>query len=370
MKILAIETSCDDTCAAVLDNDRVLSSVVSTQVEFHKKFGGVVPGIARDKHKEFIDPCIEKALKQAKVTMEKIDYIAVTYGPGLAIALEVGLKKAQALSLEYKKKLIPVNHLEGHALSPFLKDKNGKLYSKVKLNFPFISMIISGGHTELVLVSDFGKYELIGQTLDDAAGEAFDKVARLLKLGYPGGPLISKVAETGDRNKYLLPKPMLKSADFNFSFSGVKTACLVALRKIYAEKNINSNEKLILTQNDPGYYDSKDMVFTKKEIADFAASFEKTMVDILVTKLLAATKKYGVKYVSIGGGVCANNYLRKTMREAFSKKGVIVSIPDKRFCTDNAGMIGIVGYYKGLRKEFSKDPSKVERDPILNFKSG
>jgi len=367
MKILAIETSCDDTCAAVLENDKVLSNVVSTQVSFHKKFGGVVPGIARDKHKEFIDPCVKKALKRANVAIGDIDYVAVTYGPGLAIALEVGIKKAKEICIEHDKELIAVSHLEGHIISPFLKDRKGKLYSKVKMEFPFISMIISGGHTELVLVRALGDYHLIGQTLDDAAGEAFDKVARLLKLGYPGGPLISKVGESGDKDKYVLPKPMIKSGDLNLSFSGLKTACLIALRKIDAQKNAGKG-KVVLTQNDLGYYDSKDMFFTKKEIADFAASFEKTMADILVTKLLSAVEKYKVKHVSVGGGVCANNYLRKALREAFLEKDVIIAIPEKRFCTDNAGMIGIAAHYKALRKEFVKDLSKLDRDPVLNFK--
>ncbi|MFA6065133.1 MAG: tRNA (adenosine(37)-N6)-threonylcarbamoyltransferase complex transferase subunit TsaD [archaeon] len=367
MKILAIETSCDDTCAAVLENDRVLSSVVSTQVSFHKKFGGVVPGIARDKHNEFIDPCIKKALAKARATMKDIDYIAVTYGPGLAIALEVGIKKAQELCAQYNKPLIAVNHLEGHLISPFLRNKKGKLYSKVEIEFPFISMIISGGHTEIVLVKGFGEYKLIGQTLDDAAGEAFDKVARLLKLGYPGGPLISKVGEKGNRTKYLLPKPLLNSGDLNFSFSGIKTACLVSLRNVYAKKVSKKNKKLILTQNDPGYYDSKDMFFTKEEIADFAASFEKTVADILVAKLIMAIKKYNVKHVSVGGGVSANNHLRKNLRDAFANIDITVAIPEKRFCTDNAGMIGIAAYYKALRKDFVKEPAKLDRNPVLNF---
>jgi len=368
MKILAIETSCDDTCAAVLNNDRVLSSVVSTQISFHKKFGGVVPNIAKEKHKEFIDPCVKKALKMAGLTMKDIDVLAVTYGPGLAVALEVGIIKIKELAREYNKPVIAVNHLEGHLLSPFLKNSEGKIYSNIKPKFPFISLIISGGHTELVLVEGIGKYKLIGQTLDDAAGEAFDKVARLLKLGYPGGPLISKVAEKGDREKYDLVRPMIHSKDFNFSFSGLKTACLLSLRKIYASKSAKNDGEMISFSTSSEYFDSKNMFFTKKEISDFAASFEEAVADVLVTKLAKAVAKYKVKHVSIGGGVCANLYIRKRLRKQFEKAGVDVAMPKTRFCTDNAGMIGIVAYHKAKKKEFLKDVMKLDRDPILNFK--
>lgn len=366
MYILAIETSCDDTCVAVLKNDCVLSSVISTQTSFHKKFGGVVPRIAKQKHIELIDPCIEKALKKAKINIEKIDIFAVTYGPGLAIALEVGIKKAKELAKKYNKPLVAVNHLEGHLLSPMLKDSTGKLYFKTKVGFPFISMVVSGGHTEIVLVKEIGKYKLLGQTLDDAAGEAFDKVARLLKLGYPGGPLISKVAETGDRKKYVLPKPLIKSDDLNFSFSGLKTSCLVNLRKIYLNKKQKEDKNFVIKKGDLNYYDSKDMFFSKQEISDFAASFEKAVVDILVTKLVNAASKNKVEYVSIGGGVSANNYLRKRIRKEFLGKNIVL-MPDKRFCTDNAAMIGIVAYFKAQKKQFVKDVDLLDRVPTLNF---
>ena len=365
MKILAIETSCDDTCAAVLENDRVLSSIVSSQVMFHKKYGGVFPSVARDKHKEFIDPTVKKALQTAKVKIEDIDILAVTYGPGLAIALEVGIAKIKELFEKTGKPVIAVNHLEGHALSPFLKNRNGKYYAKNIVKFPFLSLVVSGGHTEIVLVKGIGDYELIGQTLDDAAGEAFDKVARLLKLGYPGGPLISKVAETGDKDKYDLPRCLEHSKDFNFSFSGLKTASLNFLKKICEEKGKNSES--ISFHRISEYYDSKNMFFTKKEISDFAASFEFAVVDILIKKLKAAVKKYGVKYVSIGGGVSANLALRKHIRKEMKKIGIVVSMPETRFCTDNAGMIGIVAYHKAKRKEFLKKPMELDREPVLNF---
>jgi N6-L-threonylcarbamoyladenine synthase len=368
MKILAIETSCDDTCAAVLENDKILSSVVSTQIVFHKKYGGVVPRIAKEKHSELIDPCIKKALARAKTPMDKIDAIAVTYGPGLAIALEVGVKKTKELHLKYNKPIIAVNHLEGHLLSPFLKDKKGKLYSKIKMRFPFISMIVSGGHTEIILVKGFGEYELIGQTLDDAAGECFDKVARLLRLGYPGGPVIEKVAKNGERKKYLLPKPFIKSEDFNFSFSGLKTGCLVALRKIYLANHGRGAENAVSFDLPKEHYDSKEMFFSKKEISDFAATFEATVAEILATKIVKAAKIYSVKCAAIGGGVSANIYLRSELRKNFSKIGVEIALPEKKFCTDNAAMIGIAAYYKALRKEYEKKPMELDRNPSLNFK--
>lgn len=366
MYILAIETSCDDTCVSILKNDCVLSSVVSSQTSFHKKFGGVVPRIAKQKHIELIDPCINKALKKAKITIEKIDVFAVTYGPGLAIALEVGIKKAKELKKKYKKPLIAVNHLEGHILSPMLKNNKGNLYSKTKIGFPFISLIVSGGHTEIVLVKKIGDYKLLGQTLDDAAGEAFDKVARLLKLGYPGGPLISKFAETGDRKKYILPKPLIKEDNLNFSFSGLKTSCLVNLRKIFLTNKQKKDKNFVIKKGELSYYDSKEMFFSKKEISDFAASFEKTVADILVAKLAKAVSENKVKYISIGGGVSANNYLRKRIRKEFLGEKVVL-MPDKKFCTDNAAMIGIVAYFKAQRKEFVKDIDKLDRNPTLNF---
>lgn len=367
MKILAIETSCDDTCAAVLEDDKVLSNIVSSQVMFHKKFGGVMPSVARDKHKEFIDPTVEKALKQAKVTLEDIDVLAVTYGPGLAIALEVGVAKIKELFKKTNKPVIGVNHLEGHALSPFLKNKNGNYYEKQIPEFPFISLVVSGGHTEIVLVEDMGKYKLLGQTLDDAAGEAFDKVARLLKLGYPGGPLISKIAEEGDPKKYVLPRCLEHSNDLNFSFSGLKTSCLHTLRKLYEEKYKQNPDDISFKQS-ATYYESEDMFFTKQEMADFAASFEFAVIDILTKKIKAAVKQTGVKHVSIGGGVSANLALRKHLRSEMKKIGVKVGMPDTKFSTDNAGMIGLVAYYKAKRKEFLKDPMTLDREPVLNFK--
>lgn len=368
MKILAIETSCDDTCAAVLEDDRVLSNIVASQVNFHKKYGGVVPSVAREKHKEFIDPVVEKALKVSKCSLDDIDVLAVTYGPGLAIALEVGIKKIKELFQKCSKPVIGVNHLEGHALSIFLKNKNGKFYADKMIDFPFITLVVSGGHTEIVLVRGIGDYELLGQTLDDAAGEAFDKVARLLKLGYPGGPLISKVAEDGDDMRYKLPRCMEFSNDFNFSFAGLKSASLNLLRKEYVQKMKDEKSGDIVSfHTSSEYYDSKDLFFSKKETADFAASFQRAVVDVLVKKVKMAVKKYDVKFVSIGGGVSANLELRKELRRQLKPMGVIVSMPETRFCTDNAGMIGLVAYHKALRNEFLENPMELDREPVLNF---
>jgi N6-L-threonylcarbamoyladenine synthase len=369
MKILAIETSFDDTCVAILEDDRVLSNIISNQSSFHKKHGGVIPSLARDKHKELIDPCIKKALAYAKVKMEDIDVFAVTYGPGLAISLEVGIQKVKDLHVKYKKPVVAVNHLEGHLLSPFLKNKNGKYYTSKKPVFPFLSAIVSGAHTQLVLVKSIGEYTLLGQTLDDAAGEAFDKVARLLKLGYPGGPLIAKIAEKGDKTKYDLPRCMEFSKDFNFSFSGLKTASLNKLRKVFDEKNKGDKkaQEQVSFKKKANYYDSKDMFLSKQEVADFAASFEFAVVEIITKKIIQAVKRYDLTFVSIGGGVTANISLRAYLRKELRKIGVEVAMPKMSYCMDNAGMIGLVAYHKAKKGEFEKDPLSLDREPVLNF---
>ena len=315
--ILAIETSCDETSAAVVKNGKeVLSNIVATQVEFHKKYGGIVPEVASRKHIEVINPIIQEALDKAKVKANKLDAIAVTYGPGLVGSLIVGLCAAKAMAYSLKVPLIGVNHLEGHIYANFL-------FAKPK--FPFICLMVSGGHTILVLVKDHGEYELIGQTRDDAAGEAFDKVARFLKLGYPGGPIIDKLAKQGNSEAVKFTRPMLGDG-FDFSFSGIKTAV------------VNHVTRYSLPITDP---------------SDLAASFQQAVVDVLTEKTLRAAKEHNCKTIALAGGVAANSGLRQDMAQKAKKSGIEVLIPPLKLCTDNAAMIGCAAHYHLKAKKIS-----------------
>ena len=340
-KILSIDTSCDETAAAVTSGLKILSNVIASQVKTHAKFGGVEPGVARREHQKLINPVIQESLKQAKIGMEGIEAIAVTQGPGLAIALEVGIEKAKELAQKFQKPLIAVNHMEGHLLSPFAQDHKGERgisYPK----FLALGLLVSGGHTELVLMKDFGKYELVGQTLDDAAGECFDKVARILELGYPGGPALSKMAQAGNDGAFRFPIPLKWSEDLNFSFSGLKTAALYLSQKL---GDINSEVK-----------------------ADFAASFEKAAVAHLVDKLTKAAVKFKPKMILIGGGVINNQRLQREVKEGMAYLSIPVHLPfENDLLTDNAAMIGISANFKFQREEFVKDPEKLERIPNLSF---
>ena len=341
--ILSIDTSCDDTSAAITRNDRVIANVISSQVEFHREYGGVYPALAKRLHQQLLDPVIEETLKRARIGFEKIDAFAVTYGPGLAPALEIGIAKAKELSNIFKKPLIAVNHMEGHLLSSFAKNSKGiGPFSKTKSEFPILGLLVSGGHTQLVLMTDFGKYQLLGETLDDAAGEAFDKVAKMLGLGYPGGPIISELAKKGNP-KYELPVPMMKSKDLNFSFSGLKTACLYKLQKLPKPWN-------------------------KQFYCDFAASFEKVAVQALMIKLKKAIKDYKPKQIVLGGGVVNNLRLRKEARKAAKDFGLSVFIPyNKNLFTDNAAMIGVCAWLQAQRKDFVENIDLLDRRPNLNF---
>lgn len=353
MLILAIDTSCDETSAAVVRGDAVLSNVISSQVELHKKWGGVVPDIARRAHRERIDPVVHEALKRARVEPEDIDFFSATYGPGLAIALEIGLKKAQQLAIEHERPFIPVNHMEGHLLSSFARNSKGT-YSKAPRtdDIPYLGLLVSGGHTELVLMEDFGRYIIIGETLDDAAGEAFDKVAKMLELGYPGGPIISEFAEKGTTGTFNLPIPMEKSGDLNFSYSGLKTACLYKLQGI--------------SQSHP-----KRPVISW--VYDFSADFVESVIQSLNIKLDRAVDDYNVNGILLGGGVISNVPLRRRIRSAMKKKGLPVYQPySEKLYTDNAAMIGIAAYFMVERsdpaiKTGSKDILSIDRDPIAQI---
>lgn len=355
MHILAIDTSCDETSVAILQNDWILSNVVSSQVNLHRKWGGVVPDIARRAHKERIDSVIKEALTRARISLHEIDFFAATYGPGLAIALEVGLEKAKTLAQEFKKPLIPVNHMEGHLLSSFAKNSKGNnTRGPMAKDLPAIGILISGGHTEMIYMKNFGKYKLLGETLDDAAGEAFDKVAKMLDLGYPGGPIMSEFAKKGTSGKFELPVPMKSSGDLNFSYSGLKTACLYKIKATRAELAERAGKP------------------QSTWVYDFAADFVNSVIESIILKLKLAIKDYPVKSVLLGGGVISNVQLRRRIRTAMKKYGITVYQPYSNVLfTDNAGMIGIAGYYMVKRK----DPSitsgtgiqNIDRDPVATF---
>ena len=375
MKILAIETSCDETAIAIVDfsdskqtpHILVLSNIVSSQVKLHAKFGGVVPNLAKREHQKNLSLILIKTLKEGRFSISKskflifkqtqnskfkilnsilgrepellrqfikkilplkppdINAIAVTYGPGLAPALWVGVNFARALSFLWKKPLIPVNHMAGHFFSAFPKKsrKENNQLSIIKYQFPILGLLVSGGHTELVLVQKPWKFQIIGETLDDAAGEAFDKVARIVGLDYPGGPAISRLAQDGDPKRYPLPRPMLNSKDYNFSFSGLKTAVL--------------------------YFVRDHKTFSRK---DLAASFEHAVVDVLMAKTIRAAKMYKVKTVLLGGGVAANTLLRKTLGEKIKKElpnGTYL-LPSPEITGDNALMIALAAHFSGTKR--------------------
>ena len=312
--ILGIESSCDETAAAVIKNGRtVLSNVISSQIELHKLYGGVVPEIASRKHIEKINQVIQEALDEAEVTLDDLDAIAVTYGPGLVGALLVGVAEAKAISYAKNLPLVGVHHIEGHISANYIEHPD--------LEPPFACLVVSGGHTHLVVVKDYGKYEILGRTRDDAAGEAFDKVARAIGLGYPGGPKIDRMAKEGNPLAIPFPKAKVADAPYDFSFSGLKSAVL-------------------------NYLNGCKMKNQEICQADVAASFQKAVVDVLVEHSMWAVEEYGFDKFAIAGGVASNSALREAMAEACRKKNIAFYHPSPIFCTDNAAMIGVAGYYE------------------------
>ncbi|MFA5103673.1 MAG: tRNA (adenosine(37)-N6)-threonylcarbamoyltransferase complex transferase subunit TsaD [Candidatus Margulisiibacteriota bacterium] len=337
MNILAIETSCDETSAAVVkDGTKILSSIISSQNDFHAKYGGIVPEVAARKHIEAISPVIKEAIDRAGIKFKDIDAVATTFGPGLPGSLIVGLSAAKAISFALKKPLIGVNHLEGHIYANFLNSppSGSPLSSKERgdgeVSFPFICLIVSGGHTQLVKVNGHMEFETLGRTRDDAAGEAYDKVARFLGLGYPGGPIIDKLAKEGNENAVNFKRPMLEEEyKYDFSFSGIKTAVVY-----YVKKNPPSP----LGRGAGGEGGVR--------VLDIAASFQKSVVDTLVEKTIKAAEENSIKTVAIGGGVAANSKLRADMKVACDNKGIKCILPPLELCTDNAAMIGCAGYFR------------------------
>lgn len=311
--ILAIESSCDETAAAVVRNGReVLSNVISSQIDLHKLYGGVVPEIASRKHIEKINQVIEEALAKAGCSLDDIDAVAVTYGPGLVGALLVGVAEAKAIAYARNLPLVGVHHIEGHISANYIENKD--------LEPPFLCLVVSGGHTHLVCVEDYGKYKILGKTKDDAAGEAFDKVARAIDLGYPGGPKIDKLAKEGNPHAIEFPRAHVGDSVYDFSFSGVKSAVL-------------------------NYINGCQMKQQEYSRADIAASFQKAVIDVLVDHAMIGVENYGLKKLAIAGGVASNSALRSAMKEACEKRGIEFYHPSPILCTDNAAMIGAAGYY-------------------------
>ena len=312
--ILAIESSCDETAASVVKNGRtILSNVISSQIALHTLYGGVVPEIASRKHIEKINQVVEEALTEADVTLEDLDAVGVTYGPGLVGALLVGVAEAKAISYAKKLPLKGVHHIEGHVSANYIEHPD--------LKPPFMCLIVSGGHTHLVIVKDYGEFEILGRTRDDAAGEAFDKVARAIGLGYPGGPKIDKVSKEGNPEAIAFPRAHVEDAPYDFSFSGLKSAVL-------------------------NYINGCQMKGIEYNQADIAASFQKAVTDVLVANAMHAVEEFHVDKLAIAGGVASNSALRAAMKEACEKRGVEFYYPSPIFCTDNAAMIGVAAYYE------------------------
>jgi N6-L-threonylcarbamoyladenine synthase len=322
--ILGIESSCDETAAAVVVNGRdVRSNVISSQIDIHTLYGGVVPEIASRKHTERINQVVGQALREAGTSLQDLDAVAVTYGPGLVGALLVGVSFAKALCFAGNIPLIGVHHIEGHISANFIADKT--------LEPPFVCLVVSGGHTHLVVVRDYGEYEILGRTQDDAAGEAFDKVARAIGLGYPGGPKIDKAAREGNPDAISFPRGKVTGSEYDFSFSGLKSAVL-------------------------NYLNTEKMQGHEISVPDVAASFQKSVVEVLVGHAMEALDQLGMKKFALAGGVASNSALRAKAREECEKRGVSFYCPPPILCTDNAAMIGCAGYYefrKGVRSDFS-----------------
>jgi N6-L-threonylcarbamoyladenine synthase len=326
--ILGIESSCDDTAAAVIKDGKILANIIANQ-DVHKAYGGVVPELASRAHQQNIVPVVDAALKKANIDKKDISAIAYTNGPGLLGSLLVGSSFAKAFAMGLNIPTIEVNHMHGHILAHFIEENDG---SSNKPTFPFLCLTVSGGHTQIVKVSDYFKMEIIGETIDDAAGEAFDKVAKMLSLPYPGGPLLDKYAQLGNPTRFEFPHPRVK--DLNYSFSGFKTSVLYFLKKGLAE-----NENFI-TEN----------------LNDICASVQKTIVDILMINLKKAAKQTGIKAIAIAGGVSANSELRKRF-QGLTAENFKVYIPKFEYCTDNAGMIAITGYHHYLQQNFGTQQS-------------
>ncbi len=328
--ILAFDTSCDDTSAACFVDNNRYSNIVSSQNDIHAKYGGIMPEMAARRHIEVIGYLTKEALERVSASISDVDYVAATVGPGLLPSLLIGVSFAKGLAYANKKPIIPINHIEGHLFAPFF-DK--------KLTFPFVALIVSGGHTHLFAVRDVGSYELVGKTLDDAVGEAFDKVARILNVGYPGGPVIDRLSKSGNPDRFNIPMGLDKKKSLDFSFSGTKT---------FVKNLVNNHPNL-----------------SKTDICDIAASFQKASVDILWKKTKRACNLYGINKIAVSGGVSANSYLRESFTKNAKKDGIEIFLPSKEMTTDNALMIAFIASLKIDTATF--DYGLIEANPRLKF---
>jgi N6-L-threonylcarbamoyladenine synthase len=347
MKILAIESSCDETAIAILAGHgqilQLKKNAIYSQIDIHKKYGGVIPEVAARQHAETIIPLIDDTLGKNK--LKGIDYVAVTSGPGLVTSLILGMATAKTLAFANNLPLLAINHMEGHIYSNWLS--NSSLVKNSQKYFPALVLLVSGGHTELILMTSHGQYKILGQTLDDAAGEAYDKVAKLLNLGYPGGPIVSHLATFGDEQAYNFPRPMLDKANYDFSFSGLKTAVLYTLEK---KKQIS-----------------------QKDIKDICASFQKALLEVLVKKTIRAAKEYNVKSIMLAGGVSANRALQENLIEQSKEIKIPFFYPELKYTGDNAAMIAVAAYYNIMMKKNSailKDEDIFNLEANSNWKLG
>ncbi len=401
--ILGIDTSCDDTSVAVSYKTKVLSNIISSQIEMHRQWGGIVPGLAKREHEARIDRVVEEALKQAIINLNRyqpelktslraislkteswaeqalgsMDAFAVTYGPGLSIALEVGIKKAKELAIKYKKPLIGVNHMEGHLLSSLAQPIKGE--NKIgdnKQKFPALAVLLSGGHTELVEVKNIGEYKIIGQTLDDAIGEAFDKAARILGLGYPGGKIISELSKSGSAGVYPLPIPMARSDDLDVSYSGLKTALLYKVRDLKGEKRKQDKKPKQSWKPDREHIKQSypDKILTKRQIYDLSAAFEDAAIQTILNKIKKAIQENRYYSILLGGGVINNANLRKQIRKlarSYDKSLQVLFPYSNKLFQDNAAMISVAAYLSSLKnnRNVYRTKDKIEMlDRVPNLR--
>ena len=362
MRILAIDTSCDDTSVAISDDLNILANVFWSKMKLHSKWGGVVPAEARRQHKEFLGPAIDEVCKQAKLSLNKIDIFAVTQGPGLAIALEAGIAKAKELANEHKKPLIAVNHMIGHIYSNLTQDSNGKPYAGLdKFEFPLLALTISGGHTDLYLMKGHLEFEHLGQTLDDAVGEAFDKIGRMLGMGFPAGAEIEKSAQEGNPSTFQFPRPLSNSQDYNWSYSGLKTAVLYEVQKIIGDYKVKQGKGQFK------FIDISDKL-DKETINDIAASFQEAAIESLLIKVKRAVEAYKPKMFVVGGGVIANTTLRRSLEDTLFLTNTPLYYPKPIWlCTDNAAMIATAAYFYAKENKFVKNSRELDRIPNLKI---
>lgn len=364
MKLLAIDTSCDDTSVAISNDLKILANVSWSKFKIHNYFGGVVPSEAKRQHKEFLGPVINEALKTSKLNMDEIDAIAVTYGPGLAIALEAGIEKAKDLAKRYNKRLIGVNHMIGHIYSCLAQDENGSpLSHTTDFKFPLLALTISGGHTDLYLMKGHMEFEKLGGTIDDAIGEAYDKVGRMIGLGFPAGYKLETLAKNGDINAYDFPRPMANSKDLNWSFSGLKTAVLYQIKKIQNSYESKPKKKEFKMSDE-------SLNLSEKEVCDLAASFQEAAIESLIIKLKKALNLYTPKMLVVGGGVIANQALRSRLESICKNSDTSLTYPTPMWlCTDNAAMIAIAANFYAQKKLYIDKIDSLDRIPGLEIPS-